>query len=308
MPRFTQYTDSTFHPVPGSLSAKAIDIFRTAFHPPSSSSEEEDTKSLSEKDPMNPGVILVLDILNPHKNSISRMNDTFTNIQSPLYNATWNFTLHIQEYILHQLHNTFHRTIHDDDDDDETNIMSIQVLSYYSYQDNHLSTIAQKLVTATGTTTILFITFSIPSEYNQVYKKKRAYINCILDSIQEYGNQYHPPNVQIGYTGLRYFDRDIAQGVYRDLQHMDFVVIPLALFAWTCVFGGTSWIVLIVPILTLVTSVSVWSIIMAWIVQHVQITQITPTVMMSLTLGVGFDYSYVDSFHLFNLSYVVLYV
>jgi len=47
---------------------------------------------------------------------------------------------------------------------------------------------------------------------------------------------------------------------------------------------------------------------MAWIVQHVQITQITPTVMMSLTLGVGFDYSYVDSFLIYNLSYVVLYV
>ena len=46
--------------------------------------------SLAEDDPMNPGVILVLDV-------IGNDHETFTNVHSHMYNTTRVFTLNIQD-------------------------------------------------------------------------------------------------------------------------------------------------------------------------------------------------------------------
>mmetsp|Transcript_22488 Transcript_22488/g.25599 ORF Transcript_22488/g.25599 Transcript_22488/m.25599 type:complete len:92 (-) Transcript_22488:918-1193(-) len=48
----------------------------------------------------------------------------------------------------------------------------------------------------------------------------------------------------------------------------------------------------IIPLFTMITTVSLWSILMYWIVAPLmQITQMTPNLTMSLMLGMGIDYT-----------------
>ena len=79
-PKFLKSTDSTFHPVPGSLSEQAVNVFRNAYGTGGS--------GLKEDDPLNPGSIVVLDqILNKSQDDKYGLEETLVDGVSALSNG-----------------------------------------------------------------------------------------------------------------------------------------------------------------------------------------------------------------------------
>ena len=139
-----------------------------------------------------------------------------------------------------------------------------------------------------------------------------------------------PPDLYIGFTGLHYFSRDLRVSTQHDLQRMDALVLPLALILVSVTLlsqtssrklfgrvpaatsgagdnGATAtarirahvkhWgrilpLLLLLPLCGMLSTVATWSIVMnCFVVSRMQITQFTPSIMMSLTLGMGIDYT-----------------
>jgi uncharacterized membrane protein YdfJ with MMPL/SSD domain len=104
------------------------------------------------------------------------------------------------------------------------------------------------------------------------------------------------PWFHVSYTGIPYLASDLAASTRRDIRRMDVLVLPLAWLCMGVVLKGTNpWIVWIVPLLTTITTVCAWSIIMNILMGRrllsSSISTFTPTVMMSLSLGMGIDYT-----------------
>jgi uncharacterized membrane protein YdfJ with MMPL/SSD domain len=93
-------------------------------------------------------------------------------------------------------------------------------------------------------------------------------------------------------TGLPWLQSDLSSSARQDVRRMDWLVLPVAYVLLGVALRGSNPAALwIVPALALVTTVSVWSIAMCPVAERVQITQFTPTIMMSLSLGLGIDYA-----------------
>ena len=177
------------------------------------------------------------------------------------------------------------------DTDSDDIVALVKVVSYYSLKKNHLPSMAKALVTKDGHTTILYITHSIPSSVDTSYNARRDYVSSILDSIQTYGDKNVPTGVNIGYTGLQYFQKDLQVSVHADLHVMDCFVLPISL-AILCIVLGCNFPIMIIPVVTITLTVCAWSSLMWPLTRYVmQVTQLTPTIMMSLTFGIGIDYT-----------------
>lgn len=76
---------------------------------------------------------------------------------------------------------------------------------------------------------------------------------------------------------------------------MDFMVLPLALVLMGMVLPRANpYLLWMVPVLTMVSSVATWSMVLLACVRsfpQLQITQFTPSIMMTLSLGMGIDYT-----------------
>jgi uncharacterized membrane protein YdfJ with MMPL/SSD domain len=190
----------------------------------------------------------------------------------------------------------------------------LRISSYYSLIDQGLGFLARSTLQAGSESVLVQVEYSLANITNNHEKKERVlelmyaidgYRNDFFHRLLEQENQQHPgsndtrppPTPQyfsVHYTGLKYFSSDLVLSTRRDMMRMDFFVLPLVLLLMGCVLQDSNpAAVWMVPVLTMVTTVSLWSMLMHHVVLHVmpQISTFTPTVMMSLSLGMGIDYT-----------------
>ena len=288
-PQFIGSTDSTMHPIPGSKSEKAIQIFRESFGP-------VDGIGLRQDDPMNDGIVLLLTLANATNSDDDDSNtSTLIDGSSELFFATRNFSIYMQDYLVKNLpipseEECYQYHI-------ETFIQpSVNVTSYYSLQDERLTKSALRFATGDGRSTILHVAYSIPSclytgETSMKHNLQLNYGKQILESVQSYGRVNIPQNVTMGSAGMLSFRQDMSKSLAKDMQRMHLFVLPLALFLFSLALGGHALLVTI-PIVCVVSVVCAWSTVMNVLVHcGLQVTQFTPNVMISLTFGIGIDYS-----------------
>ena len=282
---FHQHTDSTFNPLPGTPSQAAQDAFASAYG------------GHDWQDPMNPPLILVLKATNETLSLIDpeqeayRTAETFTfNISSalrehlaatPMCRGSRSISFYASEQTMSSSNST---------GQNETASWSLQVTSYYSLEKEGLGLLARSLVADGGLMTIMQIQYIPPDSWRGDAK---ACMFALLDAIESYSIQYAPPEFfSVEFTGIHWFQRDLIRATRADIHRMDMVALPLALFLLGVVLPhANSCFVWLVPLVTMVSTVATWSIVMRFLVQYMQITQFTPTVMMSLTIGMGIDYT-----------------
>lgn len=174
----------------------------------------------------------------------------------------------------------------------------LKVTSYYSLQEDHLAWLATNLATPDGLTTFVQVQYVMPA--NVADRTRREKIKALLTIIQDYGDAYiasqqeagHESYFTIEYTGIPFFQADLSVSTKKDLAHMDMFVLPLALLFMGIILPrahpGYAWII---PLVTMISTVSCWSLVMRQVCSVMQITHFTPTIMMSLSLGMGVDYT-----------------
>ena len=257
--RFQNSTDSTFHPIPGTPSAQAQNAFAQSY--------PDDWLN-----PMHPSLLVVLE---------TSTNYSLANKQSPLYHPARDFSLGLAKH----LNDTCWKIQGDMDCQKEP---WLQVTSYYSLLDENLHWLSKTLTTSSGDTVLLSVQFLLPN--NATNTRERVY--QLMDVVQDYGNSHVPKNCTVSYTGIKWFQSDLMKATKTDLRRMDAIVLPLALVLLGIVLpNARPSLVWIIPLITMISTVFCWSIIMSLVAQHIQITQFTPSIMTSLTLGMGIDYT-----------------
>jgi uncharacterized membrane protein YdfJ with MMPL/SSD domain len=200
----------------------------------------------------------------------------------------------------------------------------VRVSSYYSYRKENLYLLALPFLSQNEQTTFLqIVVVPNPGEDKDPFHPKRVF-GTVMQALDEYyfNETTRHPTVQVGMTGLDYFSRDLRTSTQADLKRMHVHVLPAALFLvartlmyhntptggrssqqpfWKriCNFGGWNWnqcrkltALMIIPICAMLSTVATWSwILNTLILPHMQVTQFTPSIMMSLTLAMGMDYT-----------------
>jgi len=98
-----------------------------------------------------------------------------------------------------------------------------------------------------------------------------------------------PASVTAQITGIEYFQQDILAGVESDLSSMDTFILPLSLLILAVVLGSIK--IMIIPVLTIFTTIIFSFGIMYPIARATQVVSFTSSVMMSLTIAMSVDYS-----------------
>jgi uncharacterized membrane protein YdfJ with MMPL/SSD domain len=257
--KFTHSTDSTFHPVSNSLSERAQNAFAESYR--------NDWQN-----PMHPALLIVLE---------STTNQSLVDEQSPLYSPARNFSMGLTQHLNSSCWKM-------EGDADCQKDAWLQVISYYSLQQQNLSWLAKTLATPSGDTCLLSVQYLLPNNVTNT----RERVSQLMFAIQAYGDQYVPVNCTVSYTGLKWFQSDLMTATQTDLRRMDALVIPFALLLLGLVLpNARPSLVWIIPLITMITTVCSWAIVMSFVVSHIQITQFTPSIMMSITLGMGIDYT-----------------
>ena len=255
---FTKNTDSTFHPIPNSVSERAQQAFARAF---------PDDWS----DPMSPALFVVL-----------RSNHSLKDQDSPAYDAFYNFTYDLADQLNKTCWSPKDHCQYDP---------QLRTTSYFTFQQAQLSWVANTMVTPDGKTSLIRVEYMFAPDVPSMVARHR--ITDVMDAIETFGTERTVPGLfNVSYTGIKWFQSDLMEATQTDLKRMDMVAVPLVLIMLGFVLPrARSWYVWIVPLITMISTVCCWSLLMRYVVQHMQITQFTPSIMMSLTLGMGIDYT-----------------
>ena len=156
--------------------------------------------------------------------------------------------------------------------------------SYYSLVDAGLPLLASgyasnaTATSAAGSSTFVYTLYTCHIDDN------------FLDDVKDYVGDSVPSTYATGgCTGIELFQKDTLAGVETDLSKMDRIVLPLALVILAVVLGNLP--LMIVPILTIVTTICSEFTIMYPVALSMQVVSFTPSVMMSLTIAMSIDYS-----------------
>lgn len=294
-PRFIQSTDSTMHPIPGSYSEQALQIYRESFGP-------VDGIGLRQDDPMNDDGIIILLKQDTRTDYNSDPDETLIDGSSDTFLAAQSFSLGIQDYLVSNLPISPESRKECYDEELVAIHPSVNVTSYYSLMNDRLSSSAMKLSTIDGHATIIQIGYSIPSclytttatvSKTSGHNVQLNYGQQILESVQTYVDNGvgNIPGVEVGITGMLSFRKDMSSSLSRDLHRMHLIVLPLALVLFSLALGGHILLVMI-PITCVLCVVCSWSIVMNALIRNgLQVTQFTPNVMITLTFGLSIDYS-----------------
>lgn len=287
---FQRDTDATFAPILGSPSAVAQDAFRAAY-----AEQREFT------DPVHPPLVVVLTATD-HARTFS-----LTRNGTEAYAQGRNFSLSLLPYLQNQCcwtwPDTPKGTCTPQNDDNDW----LRVTSFYSLVDDNLGWIARgSMAVPDGSSILVQVEYALPANESKHHKRR---ILDLMDAIDDYKTDFWKQTAQfnndtsqqqqqqyftVHYTGIKYFSSDLALSTRRDLMRMDMLVLPLALVLIGIVLPSANpWAIWVIPVVTMMTTVSVWSIIMLYVVTPylLQISTFTPTIMMSLTLGMGIDYT-----------------
>ena len=297
LPEFQKHTDSTFHRgIDGSPSQIAEQALERAYSIGNSNHSNNDNSSTASL-LLEPSWIVVVHA--SPSSTIRLSNDTYTQ----------QLALRMEDYLLYgstpNSSNTFFRN------QTKPSNLILRVSSYYSFQQQNLTLLANPFMSNDQKTTMIEVQCSIlPTESTKTTNRSGSNNSSsrtdvteseVMDRLHDYYTKILPPpkGISVSVTGLEYFSQDLRNSTKRDLTRMDILVIPCALLLVGWVLQsrhdlsystalGTLWII---PLCCLASTIATWSLLMNPIARAMQITQFTPSIMMSLTLGVCIDYT-----------------
>lgn len=252
MPKFIDNTDSTFDAPSGSTS----DIAQTLY-------EEQYDKS----DDVQPDILVLMT-----REDFSEKNCNMTNSECEIYEVSKKFTEDLTTYL--------QDLVAEYNVEGDTDEYFASVGSYYLYENLQVPHFGE-LNFCTDDAQICYIGISYASPDD-----KREDVN---DGVRDFCNDYAPEGVLVEPTGVTLFTLDTRDGTVEDMEMMDTIVLPISLFTLAYIVGNV-WLV-IVPVLTILTSIFFSNLLMYPISNTMQVTQFTPSIMMSLTLAMSIDYS-----------------
>lgn len=277
-------------------------------------------------DPLHPPLYIVLEATETSNSSSRSKNPSLiANASSPAYQSAKQY----MEDLRHLLETTHWSWIAEDDDTGAANGTGgnsslstpswFQLTNYFTLLEQDLAWMANAWTTPDGSMLLAAVQYSFPSttlvpgplpdanvtlptaaeEVSEVRhpastRQDRERIHEVMAAIEAFGRQNYSESKRftLHHTGLPWFQTDLSASTKQDLRRMDYLVLPLAFVLMGIALRSSNPFALwIVPLASMVTVVSVWSVVMCLVAQHVQITQFTPTIMMSLTLGLGIDYT-----------------
>lgn len=351
-------TDSTFRPVPGTLSQSAQFAFDAAYtNGPlvqNASSHNGTSRMPWDDDPtIHPPLYVVLEAIVEEEHNQNngtppslQQHSFFHNASSPAYQQARDFSRRLAFHLPthpwswdnvengdHHSHNNNNNT-----SNVTASSVSFRVTDYPSLCENGLSWLGRGLVSPDGRSALLQIQYHWPpppedpspspypsppndsshdnnattaaaataaslssSSHNRHRKNNdRDRIREIMAEVESFGAAYlndlrsngTVTYFELHYTGLPWFQWDLSQAAHQDWKRLDRIVVPLALVLLGFVLPRANpWAVWIIPLLTTITTIATWSIALYWVAGRYQITQFTPTLMMSLSVGLGIDYT-----------------
>ena len=296
LPQFQKHTDSTFHHgIEGSPSQLAEKALEKAYRISNISGHNNSTSS-STSLLLEPSWIVVV-----HASSSS-------NIHLSTNPYAQQLALGMEHYLIHgSTTNASDAILRNESNPDN---VIIQVSSYYSFQQQNLSLLADPFMSSDEKTTMIQVQCSIlPDVSNEstgavtsMYGHNDTLTESdVMERLHGYYTEIMPPpkDISVSVTGLEYFSQDLRDSTKRDLTRMDILVIPCALLLVGAVlksrhdlsYSAALCRLWIIPLCCIASTIATWSLLMNPIARAMQITQFTPSIMMSLTLGMGIDYT-----------------
>jgi len=228
----------------------------------------------------------------------SRSNSSMTH-DSPMYDIAKEFCEGLE------------RTLHENcwkvtnDLECQSDNPKIAMTSFFSLEAQDLHLLAHEtMATTDGNTMLVEIQYLFQPNATHVHERESQLQDVILNYITtasattNHHNSTEPSAasqgmMKVSYTGIPFFSHDLKEATKADLRRMDMIALPIALILLGIVLPKTHFcFVMIIPLVTMLSTVSFWSILMNYLVApYMQITSTTPSLMMSLTLGMGIDYT-----------------
>lgn len=243
-----QRTDSTFHPVPNSPSYAAQTAFTQIY-------------TNDWNDPMNPALVLVMEA--------SLQNYSLTRPDSPAFQEARNFIQQLNQTLLSYCWNNASNNCLEE-------TPRIKVVSYYDFLDRGLQWLGSALTAHNGYTVVTQIQY-ITTPTNQSQNTQKHLIDSLIDQLYAFQRNHTTQFFHTNITGMNVFQRDLAESTRHDIRRMDLLVVPLALILIGIVLPKANpKYVWIIPLVTLISTVAAWSMVMALLAQYQQITHFTP--------------------------------
>ena len=191
---------------------------------------------------------------------------------SDIYNIARNFTFAISDYA--------ESLIDEYNTDKDTTEYFVNSGSYYHYESYLVPTYGALLyATEDKQTVYMGLSFACPDD-------KRDDFN---EDIRDFINDYGPEEVLVEPTGVTLFGVDTREGTTDDMEMMDTIVLPLSLATLAYIVGNLA--LMSIPVVTIISSLCLSGTLMYPVAQAMQVTQFTPSIMMSLTIAMSIDYS-----------------
>lgn len=286
-------TDSSFHNPPmQSPSYLAQQAFSRTFPSINTSSSNADT------------FLLVLE--SKDNTSLAIKNDTHNRSSTTASAlAAQTFALKLQQMLQDNLHQQQQQQ-KELTASSNHNTSLVEVSSYYQYQANQLKLLSQAYLSQDEHMTLIEVVLATTH---------KAIVNRVIQVLDDTITklQQDEPNLEVGCTGLPYFALDLRSSTQADLKRMHTWVLPLALvlLAYTllrripvsqprlcccCCLTGHQRLqmlcLILLPICGMISTVALWSVVLnVAVIPYLQVTQFTPSIMMSLTLAMGLDYT-----------------
>jgi len=209
-------------------------------------------------------IIAILEMEDDHS---ATKKGTLTDGKSEIFNSTRAF---VHDYIVHL----------------QQQYEGVSIESFYNVYAEYPILAEHVLASADGRTTLLKI---IPP----ITLVSKLGLLSFAEKVTSYADSTKPPEgVRISYTGLILFQRDMTASSKRDLARLDTIALPLSLLILGYALG-CALPLLLVPILTIFSTICLWSGVMYFLMCYTRtpVVQTTPSVMMSLTIAMSVDYS-----------------
>ena len=133
-------------------------------------------------------------------------------------------------------------------------------------------------------------TFVVNYKQNADPDKMTAFVNFAQDKVNELATTVLGLGTfRVGVTGWDCFTVASTAGAQKDLENLDMRSLPLALIVMALTLG--SFPMLLIPVLNMACTTVLEFVIMAQVARRMQVAAFAPSVMMTLTLAMSFDYS-----------------
>jgi len=258
LPRLMKAADSTFQAVPGTIAADALDAYHRAYAQPNHTHSH---------DPHFKPIIALFQLDNT---SSSTSNSNLIDSASLNFQATRDYIQNYTEY----LHAQFSEH-------------EISIENFYHLYAQFPVLAKRSMASPDGN--LILMNINPPAT-----KLSKTELFTFLEQITSYPKEVASPpkDVTVSYTGVSLFQQDMIISSKNDVTSLDTISLPISLLI-LCYVLGSSVPLLILPILTILSTIFLWSTVLyaAVLKTNIMIAQFTPSIMMSLTIAMSVDYS-----------------